>query len=221
MTALGITAEELLALPNLAEILQYHVVAATAMAADLSDGQMITTLLGQDVEVTIGDAGVFINNAQVTAADITADNGVVNVIDAVLVPAPPQTTVVDIIVNSQSHTVLEAAVISADLAGTISGDGPFTVFAPTDDDFATLLEALGYTAEELLAYPGLTDILLHHVVAGTAMAADLSDGQMITTLLGQDVTVTINEMGVFINNSMVTVADIVACLLYTSPSPRD
>ncbi|MBT6162370.1 MAG: T9SS type A sorting domain-containing protein [Crocinitomicaceae bacterium] len=210
VTALGITAEELLALPNLAEILQYHVVAATAMAADLSDGQMITTLLGQDVEVTIGDAGVFINNAQVTAADITADNGVVHVIDAVLVPAPPQTTVVDIIVNSQSHTVLEAAVISADLAGTLSGDGPFTVFAPTDDAFATLLEALGYTAEELLAYPGLTDILLHHVVAGTAMAADLSDGQMITTLLGQDVTVTINEMGVFINNSMVTVADIVA-----------
>ena len=210
VTALGITAEELLALPNLSEILQYHVVAATAMAADLSDGQMITTLLGQDVEVTIGDAGVFINNAQVTAADITADNGVVHVIDAVLVPAPPQTTVVDIIVNSQNHTVLEAAVISADLAGTLSGDGPFTVFAPTDDAFATLLEALGYTAEELLAYPGLTDILLHHVVAGTAMAADLSEGQMITTLLGQDVTVTINEMGVFINNSMVTAADIVA-----------
>jgi uncharacterized surface protein with fasciclin (FAS1) repeats len=210
VSALGITAEELLALPNLGEILQYHVVTATAMAADLSDGQMITTLLGQDVEVSINEAGVFINNAQVTAADITADNGVVHVIDAVLVPNPPQTTVVDIIVNSPDHTVLEAAVIEAELVDALTADGPFTVFAPTDAAFGTLLEALGYTAEELLAYPGLTDILLYHVVGAQALSTDLADGQEITTLLEQDVLVTINENGVFINQSQVTVADITA-----------
>ena len=210
VTALGISAEELLALPNLGEILQYHVVTATAMAADLSDGQMITTLLGQDVEVSVSEAGVFINNAQVTAADITASNGVVHVIDAVLVPAPPQTTVVDIIVNSPDHTVLEAAVTAAGLVDALSADGPLTVFAPTDDAFATLLEALGYTAEELLAYPGLTDILLYHVVGAQALSMDLTDGQEVTTLLGQDVMVTINENGVFINQSQVTVADITA-----------
>jgi uncharacterized surface protein with fasciclin (FAS1) repeats len=210
VTALGITAEELLALPNLGEILQYHVVTATAMAADLSNGQMITTLLGQDVEVSVSEAGVFINNAQVTSADITASNGVVHVIDAVLVPAPPQTTVVDIIVNSPDHTVLEAAVTAAGLVDALSADGPLTVFAPTDDAFATLLEALGYTAEELLAYPGLTDILLYHVVGAQALSTDLTDGQEVTTLLGQDVLVTINENGVFINQSQVTVADITA-----------
>jgi uncharacterized surface protein with fasciclin (FAS1) repeats len=210
VTALGISAEELLALPNLGEILQYHVVTATAMAADLSDGQMITTLLGQDVEVSVSEAGVFINNAQVTAADIIANNGVVHVIDAVLVPAPPQTTVVDIIVNSPDHTVLEAAVTAAGLVDALSADGPLTVFAPIDDAFATLLEALGYTAEELLAYPGLTDILLYHVVGAQALSTDLTDGQEVTTLLGQDVLVTINENGVFINQSQVTVADITA-----------
>jgi uncharacterized surface protein with fasciclin (FAS1) repeats len=209
VTALGITAEELLALPNLGEILQYHVVTATAMAADLSDGQMITTLLGQDVEVSITEAGVFINNAQVTAADISADNGVVHVIDAVLVPAPPTTTVVDIIVNSPDHTVLEAAVIEAGLVDALSEDGPFTVFAPTDDAFTALLAALGYTAEELLAYPGLTDILLYHVVGAQALSTDLTDGQQITTLLDDDVLVTINENGVFINQAQVTSADIV------------
>ena len=209
VTALGITAEELLALPNLGEILQYHVVSATAMAADLSDGQMITTLLGQDVEVSITEAGVFINNAQVTAADISADNGVVHVIDAVLVPAPPTTTVVDVIVNSPDHTVLEAAVIEAGLVDALSEDGPFTVFAPTDDAFTALLTALGYTAEELLAYPGLTDILLYHVVGAQALSTELTDGQQITTLLEDDVLVTINENGVFINQAQVTSADIV------------
>ena len=209
VTALGITAEELLALPNLGEILQYHVVGATAMSSDLTDGQMITTLLGQDVEVSITEAGVFINNAQVTAADIAADNGVVHVIDAVLVPAPPTTTVVDVIVNSPDHTVLEAAVIEAGLVDALSEDGPFTVFAPTDDAFTALLAALGYTADELLAYPGLTDILLYHVVGAQALSTDLTDGQQITTLLEDDVLVTINENGVFINQAQVTSADIV------------
>ena len=199
----------LLALPNLGELLQYHVVAGTAMAADLSDGQMITTLIEQDVTVSITEAGVFINNAQVTVADVTADNGVVHVIDAVLIPSGAQTTVVDVIVNSPDHTVLEAAVVEAGLVDALSAEGPFTVFAPTDDAFATLLDALGYTAEELLAYPGLTDILLYHVVGAQALAGDLSDGQQITTLLEEDVVVTINENGVFINQSQVTTADIV------------
>ena len=207
--ALDITTEQLLALPNLGEILQYHVVAGTAMAADLSDGQMITTLIEQDVTVSITEAGVFINNAQVTVADVTADNGVVHVIDAVLIPSGSQTTVVDVIVNSPDHTVLEAAVVEAGLVDALSAEGPFTVFAPTDDAFATLLDALGYTAEELLAYPGLTDILLYHVVGAQALSTDLSDGQQITTLLEEDVVVTINENGVFINQSQVTTADIV------------
>ncbi len=209
--ALGITAEQLLALPNLGEILQYHVVGALANAADLSDGQMITTLLGSDVTVTINMDGVFINEAMVTVADIAADNGVVHVIDAVLLPpAPVSNTVVDIIVNSEDHTVLEAAVLAADLAGALSAEGPFTVFAPTDAAFTALLEALEVSAEELLAYEELTDVLLYHVVGAQALAADLTDGQEITTLLDQDVTITINGMGVFVNEAMVTVADIIA-----------
>jgi uncharacterized surface protein with fasciclin (FAS1) repeats len=118
-------------------------------------------------------------------------------------------TVVDIIAGSPDHETLEAAVIAAELDDDLSGDGPFTVFAPTDDAFAALPEG---TLDALLADPtgALADILLYHVVSGKIMSTDLSDGQVATTLLGKDITVTINNDGVFINDAKVTVADIEA-----------
>ena len=209
--ALEITAEDLLVLPDLGEILQYHVVAGAAMSGDLTDGQEIETLLGENVTVTINADGVFINDAQVTVADIEAGNGVVHVIDAVLLPPAPETnTVVDVIVNSEDHTLLEAAVIEAGLVEVLSSEGPFTVFAPTDSAITVLVAALEITAEDLLALPNLSEILKYHVVAGAAMSGDLTDGQEIETLLGSNVTVTINAEGVFINDAQVTVADIEA-----------
>ena len=193
----------------LTAILTYHVVGSTALSTDLMDGMAVTTLNGEDVTVTINMDGVFINDAQVTTADIAADNGVVHVIDAVLLPAPPPSnTVVDIIVNSEAHTTLETAVIAAGLAGTLSGDGPFTVFAPTDAAFANVPAE---TLDAVLADPALlTAILTYHVVGSTALSTDLMDGMAVTTLNGADVTVTINMDGVFINDAQVTVADIVA-----------
>jgi len=206
------TIETLLTDPTgtLAQILLYHVVGGTALSTDLSNGQTIATLQGQTVEVTINADGVFINNAQVIVADITATNGVVHVIDAVLLPPAPQptTTVVDVIVNSDVHNTLEAAVVAAGLVETLSGTGPFTVFAPTDAAFAALPAG---TVETLLADPtgALTQILLYHVVGAQALSTDLTNGQTVVTLQGQAVTVTINADGVFINNAQVTVADIV------------
>lgn len=211
ITALDITAEEFLALEDLSDILLYHVVNATAMSTDLTDGQMVTTMLGADVTITIMDGSVMVNGATVTTADITADNGVVHVIDAVLLPpAAETTTVVDIIVNSEDHTLLEAAVGAADLVDALSGEGPFTVFAPTDAAITALVEALEITAEDLLALEGLGDILLYHVVNATATSTDLADGQMITTMLGEDVTITIMDGSVMVNDATVTVADITA-----------
>ena len=206
------TIETLLADPTgtLAQILLYHVVGGQALSTDLSNGQIIATLQGQTVEVTINAEGVFINDAQVTVADITATNGVVHVIDAILLPPAPQptTTVVDVIVNSDVHNTLEAAVVAAGLVETLSGTGPFTVFAPTDNAFAALPAG---TVETLLADPTgtLTQILLYHVVGAQALSTDLTNGQTVVTLQGQAVTVTINAEGVFINNAQVTVADIV------------
>jgi len=120
-----------------------------------------------------------------------------------------QNTVVDIIVNSAEHNTLEAAGNASELADDLSGPGPFTVFAPTDAAFAALPAG---TVETLLADPTgtLAQILLYHVVGGTALSTDLSNGQTIATLQGQTVEVTINADGVFINDAQVTVADITA-----------
>jgi uncharacterized surface protein with fasciclin (FAS1) repeats len=191
----------------LADLLLYHVASGSVTSGDLSDGQEITTLSGEKVLVTINGDGVFINNAKVTMADIHATNGVVHVVDAVIVPEV--STVVDIIVASPYHNTLEAAVIAAGLADDLSGEGPFTVFAPTDDAFAALPEG---TLDALLEDPtgDLANILLYHVVSGKVMSTDLSDGQTATTLLGKDITVTINGEGVFINDAKVIVADLVA-----------
>ena len=161
--------------------------------------------------VSITADGVFINQAQVIVADIAADNGVVQVIDAVLVPEfPEETTVVDIIVESENHTLLEAAVVAAGLVDALSAEGPFTVFAPTDEAVVALTEALEITADDLLALPNLGDILLYHAVGAEAYAADLSDGQLIETLQGGNLTVSITADGVFINDAQVTVADLEA-----------
>ena len=205
---LQITAEELLALPNLGDILQYHVVAANAYSTDISDGQMIETLNGENITVSISGEGVFINNAQMTVADIAVDNGVVHVIDAVLLPPTPITTVIDVIIDSEDHTLLEAAMGAAGLIDALSSEGPFTVFAPTDDAVIQLVEALDITFEDFLALPNLGDILQYHVVAGAAYSFDLSDGQIIETLLGEDVIVSITVDGLFINDAEVVVEDI-------------
>ena len=120
------------------------------------------------------------------------------------------TTVLDIIINSDDHNILETAVIAAELDDDLNSDGPFTVFAPTDAAFGALPEG---TLETLLENPtgDLANILLHHVYAGNALSTDLSDGMMIPTLLGTSLNVSIEMSGaVMIENSMVTVANMEA-----------
>lgn len=127
-------------------------------------------------------------------------------------------TVVDIAVGSEAHTILVAAVTEAGLVETLQGEGPFTVFAPTDEAFAAALEALGLTAEELLASPDLASILTYHVVAGKLMAADViaaveaGGGEaMVDTVNGAPIKVTIVDGKVMINGTAtVTAADLEA-----------
>ena len=116
---------------------------------------------------------------------------------------------VDIIVNSENHETLETAVIEAGLTEYLSGDGPFTVFAPTDEAFEALPEGL---LTDLLADPTgqLADILKHHVASGNVLSTDLNDGMMITTLADTELTVTFTDNGVMIDNAMVTTANLTA-----------
>jgi len=190
---------------DLTSILLYHAIAGEVRSADLSNGQFATTVNGKNIVVTINDEGVYIDNAKVTVVDIETDNGVVHVLDAVLLPS--RSTVLDIVVNSEDHNTLEAAVGAAGLAGVLSGIGPFTLFAPTDAAFEALPDG---TVEALLADPSgdLTDILLFHAIAGEVRSTDLVDGQSAATINGKNVDITINAQGVFIDNAQVTVADI-------------
>ena len=192
----------------LTAILTYHVVGGTALSTDLSDGMMVTTLNGADVTVTINADGVFINDAQVTVADVVADNGVVHVIDAVLLPpAPPTNTVVDIIVNSEIHCVRNGSRCRwscRDFERRRPIHGVCTHGRCIRSLPAGTIEAV------LADIDLLTAILTYHVVGGTALSTDLSDGMMVTTLNGADVTVTINADGVFINDAQVIVADLIA-----------
>jgi uncharacterized surface protein with fasciclin (FAS1) repeats len=130
----------------------------------------------------------------------------IEVVESAPVEAP--NTVVDIAVGSPDHTTLVAAVTAAGLVETLSGTGPFTVFAPTNAAFEALPDG---TVDNLLkpeSKEQLTSVLTYHVVSGNVMAADLSDGQIVTTLNGQDLTVSIKDGKVMINGATVTAADL-------------
>ena len=117
--------------------------------------------------------------------------------------------IVDIAVGNEDFSILVAALTEAELVEALQAEGPFTVFAPTDAAFADLLAALDISAEDLLAQPGLADVLLYHVVSGKVMSTDLTDGMMPETLLGETVTIDLDG-GVMVNESMVVTADIEA-----------
>ena len=201
----------------LTDILLYHVVSGKVMAADVTALTSATTVLGKDVTVKVDMGNVYINEAQVVITDIATSNGVIHVINAVLLPPADEAameeknTIVDIAVADGRFTTLVAALTAADLVETLSGDGLFTVFAPTDDAFAALPAG---TLDTLLlpeSKQALTDILLYHVVSGKVMAADVVTLSGATTVLGKDVTITVKDGKVFLNDTVqVIITDIEA-----------
>ncbi len=201
-------------IPALTDILLYHVVDGTVLAETVVTLDSAATLQGSDVAITVEDGKVMVNDANVIITDIEASNGVIHVIDAVLLPPAEEEmmeapgTIVDIAVADGRFTTLVAALQAAGLDTTLAGEGAFTVFAPTDEAFAALPEG---TVEALLEdIPTLTDILLYHVVDGTVLAETVITLDSATTLQGSDVTITIVDGKVMINDAMVIITDIEA-----------
>ena len=114
--------------------------------------------------------------------------------------------IIDTAVEAGDFTTLATALEKADLVKTLKGEGPFTVFAPTDAAFEKLFKELGITAEELLARKDLADILLYHVVPGKVMSADLKDGMKVKTLAGKKAKISLDPVQV--NKANVVKADI-------------
>ncbi|HET8866458.1 MAG TPA: fasciclin domain-containing protein, partial [Gracilimonas sp.] len=183
---------------QLAEILQYHVLPVEVGSGDLAAAQSPESLTSESVYVTVENGEVTVNgSAMVTAADVFTNNGVVHAIDQVILPNEFQ-NIVEIASKNYDLSTLVGLVADAGLVSTLEGDGPFTLFAPTNAAF----EEISGTLETLTAQQ-VEEVLTYHAVAAEALSGDLSDGQTITTVQGENITVNIDGEGnVTLNNSV-------------------
>lgn len=197
---------------KLTDILQYHVVAGSAIdsiTALSQIGAMVEMLNGDSVSVSVEGGVLKINNAAVTISDIVTNNGIVHVIDTVLMPTG---NIVEVAIANGSFTTLVQAVQAANLVETLADETKmFTVFAPTDEAFAALPEG---TLDSLLAdVDALSNVLLYHVIADQTVDSDAAvalAGSMVTMANGQDVTITVTDGKLFLNDSEVIIADVKA-----------
>ena len=188
----------------LIDILTYHVVVGSVNSSSLADGMTVGAYNGDDLTFSVGQ-GVMVNDANVTLADVPASNGIIHVIDKVL--TPPAEDIPTVASGTGNHTALVAALAHVGLVSTLQGDGPFTVFAPTDQAFADLgIDLTTFDTDEENAT--LIDILTYHVVDGEVMSSDLSDGMTATSINTDVLTFEVNDNGVMVNNANVIQADV-------------
>ncbi len=191
----------------LASVLTYHVVAGRVMAADVVKLSWAKTVNGQSLRVTSTKDGVFVDGAKVVATDIQTTNGVIHVLDAVVMP---RKDVVDTAVGAGSFGTLVTAVKAAGLVETLKGKGPFTVFAPTDAAFAAL--PAGAVDGLLKDVPQLRAVLTYHVVSGRVLSTDLPVGtHEVATVEGRTLRIVKAADGtVTVNGAKVVAADVIA-----------
>ncbi len=201
------TLNTLLANPELlAKVLTYHVVAGKVMAADVVGLSSATSVQGSPISIAVSGGKVVLNgNSTVTATDITASNGVIHVIDTVILPP---FDIVDVATLNGNFTTLLTAVKAAGLVDTLRSAGPYTVFAPTDAAFAKLPAG---TVSALLKDPdALRNILLYHVVPGKVMAADVVGLSSATAAQGGTINIAVVNGKVVLNGNATVVATDVA-----------
>jgi uncharacterized surface protein with fasciclin (FAS1) repeats len=203
----------------LTDVLLYHVVSGEVRAADVVGLSSASTVQGSEITITLDGAAVVLNGlSTVVTTDIETSNGVIHVIDTVLLPPADEAmdepmesfgTINDVATEAGSFGTLGIALEAAGLVEMFQGEGPFTVFAPTDEAFAALPEG---TLEALLAdIPTLTDILLYHAVAGEVLAADVVGLESATTVQGGDIAISFDGTTVSLNgNATVVITDILA-----------
>ena len=190
---------------TLSDILLYHVVSGEVPAADVTDCMSANAVNGQPLSFTVGDS-VKVNDATVSSTDVITTNGLIHVIDKVLMPSDTPNDIPRTAQCTGVHNSLVAGVVQAELLETLQGNGPFTLFAPTDQAFADAgidLAALD-TPEGKAA---LSDILLYHVVSGEVPAANVTDCMTASAVNGQTLAFTVNG-GVMVNGASVTTADV-------------
>jgi transforming growth factor-beta-induced protein len=197
---------------QLKSVLLYHVVSGQVTAADVVKLTSAKTLDGRSVAIKAVDGSVYVDQAKVTAPDVAASNGVIHVIDSVLIPkaapAAPAKSIVQTALAAGQFKTLASLLTKAGLAGTLQGKGPFTVFAPTDAAFAKVpkatLAALGKDKAKLRA------VLLYHVVKGKVTAAQAMKLRSAKTLNGKPLAIRVSAGKVLVGGATVTKADVMA-----------
>lgn len=209
--ASGITSEVLSSLSEaqVKDIILYHAIPSKIMSSEVPAGPNaeVAAANGGTLYVTKNANGVFVNGIKVIQADIAASNGIIHAIEKVLMPASG--TVVNVALSDTTFSYLVAAVTKADLAGTLSGAGPFTVFAPTNDAF----RAAGFPtiASIQAADPNvLAEILTYHVIGARVFSSDLTDGAMPTTVNGGQVTIGLMNGATVKGNGNTSASNIIA-----------
>ncbi len=189
---------------KLASILKYHVVSGSVKAEDVVELDFATTLNGQRVDVTASDAGVQLDSkTKVVTTDIVASNGVIHVIDSVLMPKTANA--IETAKQAGSFTTLLAAIDAAGLTQALSGPGPFTILAPTDEAFAKLPADAVKNLLKPENKETLASILKLHVIPTRAFASDVT--KLTTspaTLQGQTLKIESDKAGVRIGNTKAT-----------------
>jgi uncharacterized surface protein with fasciclin (FAS1) repeats len=191
---------------QLAQVLTYHVLSGSVMASDAYDLNAAPTVNGQRLNLDFRGDSLRVGDAQIVVTDIPCSNGVIHVIDTVLIPEFG--TIPATAQAAGQFDTLVAAVGAAGLADVLGSEGPFTVFAPTDEAFSNLPSG---TVETLLKPENkqdLINILKYHVIAGRVYASDAVKVGRASTLLGRSVDIGLMASGITVNNAKVIVKNI-------------
>jgi uncharacterized surface protein with fasciclin (FAS1) repeats len=186
-------------------ILTYHVVPGKVMASDVVELDEAKTANGQTVDINVADGKVSVDGANVVATDIVCKNGVIHIIDAVIMP---KADIVDTAVAAGKFNTLVAAVKAAGLVETLKGEGPFTVFAPTDDAFSKVDAAALQNLLKPENKEKLQSILTYHVVSGKVMAKDVVTLKSAKTVNGSEVAIAVKDGTVTVDGASVVATDI-------------
>jgi transforming growth factor-beta-induced protein len=189
----------------LTRVLTSHVVSGTVLAADVTKLTFADTVSGQRFPIST-KSGVTIGGANVTATDIKCSNGVIHVIDTVIMPESGN--IIDVATKAGKFTTLAKALEAAGLVSTLQSEGPFTVFAPTDEAFAKLPKG---TLEDLLKPENrekLKGILTYHVVPGRVFSDQAVKAASAKTVQGQNVTIAVTNGKAMVNNAGLVKTDI-------------
>ena len=191
---------------KLKAILTYHVVPGKVMAKDVLGVKGAKSLNGQRIDVKVDGGKVMVDGAQVVGTDIACTNGVIHVIDSVILPS--EDNIPTVATKAGKFSTLLAAAKAAGLVEALSGDKALTVFAPTDDAFAKLPKDTVATLLKPENKDKLKAILLFHVVEGRVYSEDALAAKSAATLQGSKVEITVKDGAAYVNGAKILATDV-------------